>query len=154
MELARPGYHHLVRGSIATEVEAEMLARSFSTAAARPSPWPVKHCRQFPIADFKARRFAMMRAMLTITGAVTGFIQGVVFFTIVNFTIETPSGLIVSGELLGYPALMFGAAGAMVGAVTVWVLYTRTKMPKVYVSVPGRPARAGDPPYKGLFGLR
>jgi hypothetical protein len=27
MELARPGYHHLVRGSIATEVEAEMLAR-------------------------------------------------------------------------------------------------------------------------------
>ena len=27
MERARPGYHHLVRGGIATEVEAEMLAR-------------------------------------------------------------------------------------------------------------------------------
>ena len=27
MELARPGYHLLVRGGIATEVEAEMLAR-------------------------------------------------------------------------------------------------------------------------------
>jgi hypothetical protein len=28
MELARPGYHHLIRGGIATEVEAETLARS------------------------------------------------------------------------------------------------------------------------------
>jgi hypothetical protein len=27
MEQARPGYHHLIRGGIATEVEAEMLAR-------------------------------------------------------------------------------------------------------------------------------
>ena len=35
MELARPGYHHLVRGSIATEVEAEMLARRMSTPDAR-----------------------------------------------------------------------------------------------------------------------
>jgi hypothetical protein len=27
MELARPGYHHLIRGGIVTEVEAETLAR-------------------------------------------------------------------------------------------------------------------------------
>jgi len=33
MELARPGYHQLIRGSIATEVEAEMLARRVPTAA-------------------------------------------------------------------------------------------------------------------------
>jgi hypothetical protein len=33
MELARPGYHQLIRGGIATEVEAEMLARRGPTAA-------------------------------------------------------------------------------------------------------------------------
>src|SRR5437667_11851156 len=33
MELARPGYHHLVRGGIATEVEAEALARHHPTGA-------------------------------------------------------------------------------------------------------------------------
>lgn len=27
MELARPGHHHLIRGNIATEVEAEIFAR-------------------------------------------------------------------------------------------------------------------------------
>jgi hypothetical protein len=32
MELARPGYHHLIRGGIASEVEAEMLARRDTTA--------------------------------------------------------------------------------------------------------------------------
>ena len=32
MELARPGYHHLIRGGIATEVEAETLARSDPSA--------------------------------------------------------------------------------------------------------------------------
>jgi len=32
MELARPGYHLLVRGGIATEVEAELLARQTPTA--------------------------------------------------------------------------------------------------------------------------
>lgn len=32
MELARPGYHRLVRGGIATEVEAELLARQTPTA--------------------------------------------------------------------------------------------------------------------------
>ena len=43
MELARPGYHHLVRAGIPTEVEAEMVARSEPTAGpateaqARPS---------------------------------------------------------------------------------------------------------------------
>ena len=31
MELARPGYHELIRGGIATEVEAETLARTPST---------------------------------------------------------------------------------------------------------------------------
>ena len=31
MELARPGYHHLIRGGIATEVEAETLARRHRT---------------------------------------------------------------------------------------------------------------------------
>ena len=90
----------------------------------------------------------MTRAMLTVMGAVVGFIQGVVFFAIVNSTLETPFSLI------DYPALMFGAAGAMVGAVAVWAVYAWTKMPKAYVSVPRRPARAGDPPYKGPFGLR
>ncbi len=30
MELARPGYHHLIRGGIASEVEAETLARNNS----------------------------------------------------------------------------------------------------------------------------
>ena len=34
MELARPGYHHLIRGGIASEVEAEMLARSNPAAKA------------------------------------------------------------------------------------------------------------------------
>ena len=33
MELARPGYHLLVKGGIATEVEAEKLARKIPTAA-------------------------------------------------------------------------------------------------------------------------
>lgn len=33
MELIRPGYHHLIRAGIATEVEAEALARSEPTAA-------------------------------------------------------------------------------------------------------------------------
>jgi len=33
MDLARPGYHELIRGGIATEVEAEMLARRGPTAA-------------------------------------------------------------------------------------------------------------------------
>ena len=32
MELARPGYHHLIRGGIATEAEAEALARRDRTA--------------------------------------------------------------------------------------------------------------------------
>jgi hypothetical protein len=31
MELARPGYHHLIREGIATEVEAETLARCHRT---------------------------------------------------------------------------------------------------------------------------
>jgi hypothetical protein len=30
MERIRPGYHHLIRGNIASEVEAELLARSTS----------------------------------------------------------------------------------------------------------------------------
>jgi len=34
MELARPGYHHLIRGGIATEVEAEKLARCDPTGGA------------------------------------------------------------------------------------------------------------------------
>jgi len=33
MDLARPGYHQLIRGGIATEVEAEILARRGPTAA-------------------------------------------------------------------------------------------------------------------------
>ncbi len=33
LELTRPGYHLLVRGGIATEVEAEKLARQTPTAA-------------------------------------------------------------------------------------------------------------------------
>jgi hypothetical protein len=33
MERARPGYHQLLRGGIATEVEAEMLARLPSAVA-------------------------------------------------------------------------------------------------------------------------
>lgn len=45
MELSRPGYHHLVRDGIATEVEAETLARHNPTGriavtiadSARPS---------------------------------------------------------------------------------------------------------------------
>jgi hypothetical protein len=32
MQLARPGYHQLIRDNIASEVEAEMLARSDPTA--------------------------------------------------------------------------------------------------------------------------
>lgn len=35
MERSRPGYHQLVRGGIATEVEAEMLARNQPMAATR-----------------------------------------------------------------------------------------------------------------------
>jgi len=33
MDLARPGYHQLIRGGIATETEAETLARLGPTAA-------------------------------------------------------------------------------------------------------------------------
>ena len=33
MERSRPGYHQIVRGGIATEVEAEMLARNSPAAA-------------------------------------------------------------------------------------------------------------------------
>ena len=36
MELARPGYHHLIRGGIASEVEAETLARRDPTSG-RPA---------------------------------------------------------------------------------------------------------------------
>jgi hypothetical protein len=39
MELSRPGYHHLIRGGIASEVEAEILARGApagGTSATRP----------------------------------------------------------------------------------------------------------------------
>lgn len=35
MERSRPGYHQLVRSGIATEVEAEMLARDRPTGATR-----------------------------------------------------------------------------------------------------------------------
>jgi hypothetical protein len=37
IERARPGYHRLIRGGIASEVEAEMLARSDSSAGMAPA---------------------------------------------------------------------------------------------------------------------
>ena len=40
LELARPGYHHLIRASIANEAEAELLARNDPPPPTYAATWP------------------------------------------------------------------------------------------------------------------
>ena len=96
----------------------------------------------------------MTRAIFTVLGAIAGFVLGVVFVAIVNFSVNDPFDVFESGELLGYTSLIFGGVGAISGAVMGWAAHVWTRKPRAYVPVPRRPARVGDSPYKGPFGLR
>jgi hypothetical protein len=90
--------------------------------------------------------------MITVLGGIAGFIQGVAFFVISNFSLDAPSHLFVSGEWMGYPSLIYGGVGAICGAVLVWGLYSWVRMPQTYVAVPRRPSNENDLPSKGPFG--
>jgi hypothetical protein len=92
------------------------------------------------------------RAMVTALGAVAGFIEGMVFFVIVNFSLDAPFDIIVSGAWLDDLALIFGGVAAIGGAIVGWGAYAWTSEARVYRSVPRRPAKAGDPPYQGPIG--
>lgn len=94
----------------------------------------------------------MTKALLILLGTVLGFIQGLALFLIVHFSVDAPFGTITSGELLDYPALLFGGLGAICGAVLCWALDAVMKKNRVYVSVPRNRSRVGDKPYKGPFG--
>jgi hypothetical protein len=48
MERERPGYHTLVRAGIASEAEAERLARGGPGYAADADPWPFARRRRAP----------------------------------------------------------------------------------------------------------
>ena len=94
----------------------------------------------------------MSRTLMIAIGTALGFIQGMVFFAVVGFSIDDPFRVFVSG-LLEYPALVFGGVGAIGGAVLGWALPAwKTANGRRYVSVPRLPASPGDPPYKGPFG--
>lgn len=69
----------------------------------------------------------MTRAMITLLGAILGFMEGIVFFVIIRFSLDTPLSTILSGELLDYPALLFGGVGAVCGAVLGWAVAAWTK---------------------------
>lgn len=94
----------------------------------------------------------MTKAMMIVLGAVVGFAEGMVFFVIVNFSFEAPLGAFASGEWLTYSSLLFGGIGALSGGVLGWAVLACMKKARVYVSVPRRAAKAGDPPYRGPFG--
>lgn len=94
----------------------------------------------------------MTKIKLILLGTVFGFIQGVVFFVIVHFSLDAPLETITSGELLDYPALLFGGVGAVCGAVLCWALHAGMKKNREYVSVPRKPVQVGDKPYHGPFG--
>lgn len=95
----------------------------------------------------------MSRKLMIVLGTVLGFVQGMVFFVIVGFSIDDPFRTLMSGELLDYPVLVFGGVGAICGAVLGWALpaWTTANI-RGYVSVPRTPSKPGDPPYKGPFG--
>ena len=95
----------------------------------------------------------MSRTLMIVLGTILGFIQGVVFFVIVGFSIDDPFRTFMSGELLDYSVLVFGGVGAICGAVLGWALPAwKTQTGRRYVSVPRIPPSPGDPPYKGPFG--
>jgi hypothetical protein len=92
------------------------------------------------------------RAMITVLGAIAGFIEGVVFFVIINFSLDAPFRVFVSGEWMDYPLLIFAGVGAICGAVMGWAACAWMSKPRTYVSVPRRPSKAGDLPDNGPFG--
>jgi hypothetical protein len=90
-------------------------------------------------------------AMITVLGAVAGFIEGVVFFVIIKFSLDAPFRVFESGEWMDYPSLIFGGVGAICGAVMGWAACAWKSKTRTSVSVPSRPSKVGDLPYNGLL---
>jgi hypothetical protein len=90
--------------------------------------------------------------MVTMLGAVGGFFEGMVFFVIVNCTLDAPFEVFTSGTWIGYPVLIFGGVGIILGAAIGWAADVWVNKDRVYVSVPRKPPVAGKPAHKGPFG--
>jgi hypothetical protein len=90
--------------------------------------------------------------MIIMTGAFVGFIVGVLVPVLIGFFLDDPFGVTLPGDWTDYPSLILGSLGAIGGAVLGRIAYDRPVKPRSYVSVPRRPAKLGDPPYRGPFG--
>ena len=91
----------------------------------------------------------MKRTMITVLGSIAGFIEGVVFFVIVNLSFDAPFGVFMSGDSMDFSSLIFGGVGAICGAVVGWAAYGWTREPQSYVPVLRRRSPAGDRPNEG-----
>lgn len=94
----------------------------------------------------------MTRVMITMLGAVGGFLEGMMLFVMANSSWNSPFDVFVSGAWLDYPVFLFGGVGMICGALLGWVAHALANKYRVYRSVPKRPPVAGAPPYKGPFG--
>ena len=94
----------------------------------------------------------MSRTLITMLGALGGFLEGMMLFVMANATWNSPFDVFASGAWLDYPVLIFGSVGMICGAVLGWAAHGWANNDRLYHSVPRKPPVAGAPPYKGPFG--
>jgi len=90
--------------------------------------------------------------MMTMLGAVGGFLEGMMLFVMASSSWSSPFDVFVSGAWLNYPVFIFGGVGMICGALAGWFAHALVSKDRVYRSVPRKPSVAGAPPSKGPFG--
>jgi hypothetical protein len=62
----------------------------------------------------------MMKAIFTVFGAVSGFIQGVILYAIIGSPLHPSVAEAAQGMWTDYGSLIFGVIGATIGAIMGW----------------------------------
>ena len=64
----------------------------------------------------------MMKAILTVLGAVSGFVLGVILYAIIAYPLYPAVIEAAQGVWTDYGSIIFGVVGAVIGAVMVWAI--------------------------------
>ena len=64
----------------------------------------------------------MMKAILTVLGAVSGFVLGVILYAIIAYHLCPALIEAAQGVWTDYGSIIFGVVGAVTGAVMVWAI--------------------------------